>query len=129
MLKIGSIGKLRGKRLTFREWVVNLPDGYRGGRYFILALLNPSKFPSGAVVFSLGEEGSVKLTLKEETYRSVLKSFKFRKGQDRAGIRLYFVLDGDGNYYIDGEEDERGGYIVQNWGWKFTSNIEEEVEL
>jgi len=123
MMKLGTISRLGGRRLTFREWVDTLPEDFGGGRYLIISLLNPSKFPSGAVVFSLGDEGSVKLSLKEETYRQLLRTFRFRRGQDRAGIRLFLVVDGDGNYYVDSEADEKSGYVAHNWGWKFTEDV------
>jgi len=128
MLELGRIRK-GGKRMTFREWADALPEDYGGGRYLVISLLNPSKYPSGALVFSLGEEGSVKLSLKEETYKQLLKVFKFRRGRDRIGMRLYLVVDGDGNYYIDSEEAGKGeGYIVQNYGWKYTSRAGEDAE-
>ena len=129
MIQLGTISKSRGRRYTFREWVENLPPEYQGGKYLVVALLNPSRFPSGALVFSLGDEGSVKLTLKEETYKSLLKAFRFRKGQDKEGIRLYLVVDEEGNYYVDSEDDEKGGYVVQNWGWKFARDMSEADEV
>ena len=129
MIQLGTISKSRGRRYTFREWVENLPPEYQGGRYLVVALLNPSRFPSGALVFALGEDGSVKLTLKEEIYKSLLKAYRFRKGQDKAGIRLYLVVDEEGNYYVDSEDDEKGGYVVQNWGWKFARDMSEADEV
>ena len=129
MLQLGSIRKAQRQRLTFKEWVQALPPEYQGGKYLVVALLNPSKFPSGAIVFSLGDEGSVKLSVREETYKQLLKSYGFRKGRDKEGLRLYLIVDSDGNYYVDSEDDEKGGYVVQNWGWKFARDMSEADEV
>ncbi len=125
MLELGRIRR-GGRRMTFREWAEALPENYEGGRYLVVALLNPSRYPSGAVVFSLGDGGSVKLSLKEETYKQLLRTFKFRRGSDRLGVRLFLVIDEELRYYVDSEEaSDSEGYVVQNYGWKYTSRADE----
>lgn len=120
------------KTYRFKEWLSSWAERYETGEYLITALLNPSKFPSGGLIFSVSSNESVKMSIRGERYKELLKAMGFKKGKDRLGIRLLFRIrqDEDGIVYgVEVEEaDESVGYVVESWGWRFTQNASEEVE-
>jgi len=128
-----ELGRTRQRKtLRFREWIETLPEDFELGRYLITAFLNPSKYPSGGLIFSLSPSESVKLSINGERYKELMKSLKFKKGRDRLKVRFYFVVEKDEAGFVYGVDEEVGedkeGYIVQSWGWKYTQNAEAEEE-
>jgi len=124
--KLGQLGQ--GKRsVKFGEWLREKKNVV--GRYPIVMILLPSKYPSGALIFE-DEDYRVKKTVDGEILKQMLKSFKFRKEQDREGLKLYLVFDETGEYYVEGED--AGGIAKYewkpNWGWRFIEVLGKQEE-
>jgi len=130
--KLGELKGAGGKpTLKFSEWVGSLRKEKKTpeGRYLITLILLPSRYPSGAIIFDTGD-ARIKKTVDGEILKQMLKSFKFRKEQDREGLKLYLIFDKTGEYYVEGED--AGGIAKYEWrpnyGWRFVEVLEEEEE-
>jgi len=105
MLKLGSLQK---PTMKFSEW---LRSGGRKGRYPIVLVFKPLKYPSGAVIFETGST-RVRYSIRQEMYIHVRELVKVGK------YRLYFVLT-EQSYGIEWEETQEGSYEETDWGWRW----------
>jgi len=134
-----NLGQVRKGRevvfVKFKEWVKG-DIKELAGRYPITHLLLPRKFPSGAVLFraglsSKGELVYIRLTVKAETLKELLKTYGFKKKRDKEGLRLWFIIDENGNYGIEDEEVEGDEIVKYEWngnGWKLIEVLGKEEE-
>ena len=65
--------KTRKPRISWRDWEK------KEGRYLLLAVFTPSKFPSSAVIFET-EDAQVQKTIENEIARTIVKEFKNYEG-------------------------------------------------
>jgi len=129
MLKLGRFGERRDI-VRFKDWR-NQPLERIKGRYPVLWILLPQKYPSGALMWEAevnGKPALVKLTVKAEKLAEIIKALGLITGMDMAGKRIWFVVSEDGEYGLDIEEGADTVFKWRGTGWKAYGAEEYEEE-
>lgn len=112
--------------LTFREWIESTPKEARVGKYLVRYIFMPSKYPSGTLLFEVGENTRVKITIPRDKWRALMQTLGFTKRRNYE-CTIYLVVQHD-SYGVEMEEGA-GTYEYQSYGWKYTTEENGGIEL
>jgi len=129
MIKLGQI-KAPPKTVKFKEWRQGKSPDELAGRYPVTLILLPTKYPSGAFIFETPDGERVKITVKGDTLKQILKEAGFKK-ENVEDVVLYFVITREGDYGVEPERDSSKIYLFKGNYWKLVdkSQVDEEDEI
>ncbi len=126
MLKVRSVKRGPAKpQMKFSEWLNS--DQFAAGRYKVVRIFAPARFPSGAVIFE-AQDAFVKLALAKDAWNAFVEQYTIKK-KALENVIFYVVID-DENVSIDKEDYESDTNIARYeyesgvWRLRFVSNEE-----
>ena len=107
------------QQLETLRWTEWLARGVEPGKYLILFIFKPGKFPSVTVIFD-GNGVRVKKSFNVHSFKEALKSLEWDSGKD-----LYIVVENDNGliFSLGCEENQNGGYEKTSYGYKHKSLV------
>ena len=102
MLKIGEAREITQKpRLSWREWKK------KEGKYLLIAIFGPGKYPSWTISFDVGD-ATVRKTISQEVGAAIIKKYKGFQGN------LYIIISKARDVWEFYLEEEPGSDFFYN---------------